>query len=78
MKLCYTALAVVLATGLVTAQNGDNKSKMKVKVDDGKTVTVTGCVERAAEGGYRLTNVAGKRRRAAKLHAGAGRKVNPR
>jgi hypothetical protein len=60
MKLCYTALAIVLATGLAAAQDVEQKSKTKVKVDDGKSVTVTGCVERSAEGIYTLTNVAGK------------------
>jgi hypothetical protein len=60
MKLCYTALALVLVSGLAAAQDTDKKSKMKVKVDDGKSVTVTGCVERAPEGGFMLTNVAGK------------------
>jgi hypothetical protein len=59
MKLCYTALAFVLAGGLVAAQDVE-KSKTKVKVDDGKTITVTGCVARTPEGGYSLTNVAGK------------------
>jgi hypothetical protein len=59
MKLCYTALAFVLAGGLVAAQDVE-KSKTKVKVDDGKTITVTGCVARTPEGGYSLTNVTGK------------------
>ena len=60
MKLAYVAVAVVLAGGLVMAQDIDKKSKTKIKVDDGKTVTVTGCVERSPEGGFTLTNVAGK------------------
>src|SRR5436190_385895 len=47
MKLCYTTLALVLVSGLAAAQDTDSKSKMKVKVDDGKSVTVTGCVERS-------------------------------
>ena len=59
MKLGYTALALVLGCGLAAAQDA-GKSKMKVKVDDGKTVTVTGCVERSPEGQFTLTNVAGK------------------
>jgi hypothetical protein len=61
MKLCYTALAVVLASGMVIAQDADQKSKTKVKVDDGKATTVTGCVERTGDGEYRLTNVANKK-----------------
>jgi len=60
MKLCYTALAVVLATGLAAAQSSDQKSTTKVKVDEGKSITVTGCVERGADGAYTLTNVANK------------------
>ena len=60
MKLCYTALAVVLATGLAIAQSSDQKSTTKVKVDEGKSITVTGCVERDADGTYTLTNVANK------------------
>ena len=52
MKLCYTALAVVLASGMVIAQDADQKSKTKVKVDDGKTTTVTGCVARTGDGEY--------------------------
>jgi hypothetical protein len=60
MKLCYTALAIVLASGLAIAQDADQKSKTKVKVDDGKSTTVTGCIERNADGGFMLTNVAGK------------------
>jgi hypothetical protein len=60
MKLGYVAVAVVLACGLATAQDMEKKSKTKVKVDDGKTVTVTGCVARSPEGGFTLTNVADK------------------
>lgn len=60
MKLCYTALAIVLASGLAIAQDADQKSKTKVKVDDGKSTTVTGCIGRNADGGFMLTNVAGK------------------
>jgi hypothetical protein len=60
MRLCYTALAVVLASGIALAQDVDQKSKTKVKVDDGKSTTVTGCIERNADGGFMLTNVAGK------------------
>src|SRR5262245_25313430 len=59
MKLGYTALAVILACGLAAAQEKD-KSKTKVTVADGKTMTVTGCVERGAGGEFLLTNVAGK------------------
>jgi hypothetical protein len=60
MQLGYTAMAVVLACGLAAAQEIDTKSKTTVKVEDGKTVSVTGCVDRAPEGGYMLTNVSNK------------------
>ena len=59
MKLGHIALAVLLAGGVAAAQEMDS-SKTKVKVHDGKDVTVTGCVERAPEGGFMLTNVANK------------------
>ena len=57
MQLCYTVMAVVLASGLAAAQDVSTKSKTTVKVEDGKTITVTGCIDRAPEGGYMLTNV---------------------
>ena len=60
MRLCYTALALLLASGIAIAQDVDQKSKTNVKVDDGKSTTVTGCIERNADGGFMLTNVAGK------------------
>src|SRR5689334_19222280 len=60
MKLGYVVMAIVLAAGLAAAQDTDSKSKTKIKVDDGKSVTVTGCVERGPEGGFTLTNVANK------------------
>ena len=61
MRLCYTALATSCwRPGLAVAQDVDQNSKTKVKVDDGKSTTVTGCIERNADGGFMLTNVAGK------------------
>jgi len=60
MKLVYTTVAVLLACGLVAAQDIDKQSRSKLKVEDGKTITVTGCVERGSDGDYVLTNVAGK------------------
>lgn len=60
MKLGYTALAILLAGGMVAAQDVGKKSKTKVTVEDGKTITVTGCMERGAGGEFVLTNVAGK------------------
>jgi hypothetical protein len=60
MKLGYVAMAIVLAGCLAAAQETESKSKTKIKVDDGKEMTVTGCVERGPEGGFTLTNVANK------------------
>jgi hypothetical protein len=45
-----TALALATSVGLA-AQQSTTKTQTKVDVKDGKNVTVTGCVERAASGG---------------------------
>jgi hypothetical protein len=58
MKLGFFCFATLLAAGLATAQ--DAKSKSRVIVEDGKEMTVTGCVQKNADGGFTLTNVAGK------------------
>ena len=58
MKLVFFCCATLLAAGIATAQ--DAKSKSRVIVVDGKDMTVTGCVQRNADGGLTLTNVAGK------------------
>ena len=58
MKLGFFCFATLLAAGLATAQ--DAKSKSRVIVEDGKDMTVTGCVQKNADGGFTLTNVAGK------------------
>jgi hypothetical protein len=61
MKLsCLVVAAAVGAVGILNAQDVDVKSKSKTRVfvEDGKTMTVTGCVQRSAEG-FSLTNVAG-------------------
>jgi hypothetical protein len=59
MKLGFFIAATFLAVGLAGAQDV-GKSKTRVIVEDGKEMTVTGCVQRSAEGTYTLTNVAGK------------------
>ncbi|HEY3886461.1 MAG TPA: hypothetical protein VGL62_14715 [Vicinamibacterales bacterium] len=58
MRLAFTAAAVVLSCGLLHAQ--DQMTKTRVKVEDGKTITVTGCVAQAPDGSYKLTDVSGK------------------
>jgi hypothetical protein len=60
MKLGYTAAVVMLACAVAAAQDVKEKTKTKVSVEDGKEITVTGCVARGAERGFTLTNVAGK------------------
>jgi hypothetical protein len=59
-KLGYALAAVILAGGIAAAQDITQKSQTKISVEDGKSITVTGCVRRAADGGFTLTNVAGK------------------
>ena len=55
-----TALALACGVGL-SAQSAKVKSETEVSVKDGKNVTVTGCVERAATGtGFVLTSTEGK------------------
>jgi hypothetical protein len=49
--------ATALAATMTAAQD---KPKTRVIVEDGKEVTLTGCVQRSPEGGYTLTNAAGK------------------
>jgi hypothetical protein len=57
MKLSFFAVAALLICGSAVAQ--DHKDT-RITVQDGKEMTVTGCLARTAEGGYSLTSVAGK------------------
>jgi len=61
-KLGYSVVAAIMACGLVQAQEVERarKSETKVSVEDGRSIKATGCVERNADGGYTLTNVANK------------------
>jgi len=65
MKLFSLAFVMSLAAaaGLAAAQEHQTETKQKVTIEDGKDVTVTGCVERATNtrGGYMLTHVADKK-----------------
>jgi hypothetical protein len=55
-----TTLALSWSVGL-SAQSAKIKSETEISVKDGKNVTVTGCVERAANGtGFVLTSTEGK------------------
>ena len=56
MKLGFFLLAL-LAAGSAVAQD----SKTRITVEDGKEITVTGCLQRSNEGrSFTLTNAAGK------------------
>ena len=62
MTRLFIATTVALACGAgLSAQSAKVKSETEISVKDGKNVTVTGCVERAASGtGYVLTSAEGK------------------
>ena len=63
MKLgIFAAVAIstaIVSTSDITAQSND-KPKTRLIVEDGKELTVTGCVGRNPDGGYTLTSAAGK------------------
>jgi hypothetical protein len=59
-KLGYSLIAVVAACSLSAAQDLEKKTQTKLSVEDGREITVTGCVDRNADGGFLLTNVANK------------------
>ena len=53
------AISAALVSAASAAQEND-KPKSRVIVEDGKEMTITGCVGRNPDGGYTLTNAAGK------------------
>jgi hypothetical protein len=57
MKLCIALAAALVASSVVAAQD---KPKTRVIVEDGKEMTLTGCVQRNPDGNLTLTNAAGK------------------
>jgi hypothetical protein len=59
-KIGYSLFAVIAACGLAHAQDLEKKTQTKVSVEDGRSIKVTGCVERNADGGFTLTNAANK------------------
>ena len=60
-KLMCTLLIALGLTGVAAfGQNVDQKSKTKIVVEDGKEITVTGCVARGAGRGFILTHAANK------------------
>jgi hypothetical protein len=62
MKLISAAfcLAAVCAVGVGAQSSETVKTKTKVKVDGGKDVTVSGCLSRNMDGGYKLTDAQGR------------------
>jgi hypothetical protein len=60
LKLGYSLSAVLAACSLGAAQELEKKTQTKVSVQDGREISVTGCIERNADGGYMLTHAANK------------------
>jgi hypothetical protein len=58
--ICAALVALVGLGASAMAQETVKKSKTKISVDEGKEVTVTGCVARTPDGDLSLTNAAGK------------------
>jgi hypothetical protein len=48
------------AVGLAQDSTRDTKTKTRITVEDGKDVTVVGCVDRSSEGSFTLTHGANK------------------
>ena len=61
-KLVCAMLVSLFSAGAALAQDvvKDTKTKTKITVEDGKDITVTGCVTRSADGSLTLTQAAGK------------------
>src|SRR5437879_1298577 len=61
MKLISVfCLAAICAMGVGAQSSETTRSKTKVKVDGGRDVTVSGCLARNLDGGYKLTDVQGR------------------
>src|SRR3954451_3939731 len=58
--VCAALIALVGVSVPVMAQDTGKKSKTKISVDEGKEVSVNGCVARADDGEFSLTHAAGK------------------
>lgn len=57
-KLICSIVVLGLSGTMAYGQTIEKKSKTKITVEDGKDVTVIGCVSRSAEGAFTLTQVA--------------------
>ena len=61
LGIFLTTFALSAVLGSVPGYTqGNDKPKSRVIVEDGKEMTITGCVGRNPDGGYTLTNAAGK------------------
>jgi hypothetical protein len=58
--LCAALVSFVAAATPAIGQGVVEKTKTKVSVDDGTDITATGCVARAGDKEFTLTNAAGK------------------
>jgi hypothetical protein len=58
--ICAVFVALGMTTAVASSQDVGKKSKTKITVEDGKTITVTGCVTRGADGSFLLSHAAGK------------------
>jgi hypothetical protein len=59
-RLFSLIVAIAGSATLTFAQDLEKKSTTKITVEGGKELTLTGCVERSAQGEYILTRAAGK------------------
>jgi hypothetical protein len=59
MKLGFFVVSSLLAASLASAQDRD-KPSTRIIVEDGKEMTLTGCVSRNPDGALTLTHAAGK------------------
>jgi hypothetical protein len=62
MKLIGSTVALAaLCVGVLGAQTSETtKTKTKTKIEGGTEITIVGCVERAPDGGYRLSDGANR------------------
>jgi hypothetical protein len=56
--MCSGVVVLGLSGALAFGQDIQTRSKTKITVEEGREVTVTGCVSRSAEGAFRLSHVA--------------------
>lgn len=61
--ICACAVAALAAGSAVGAQDvqTDTKSRTKISVDEGREISVTGCVARSGDGNFSLTHAAGRK-----------------